>query len=92
MHARDATVEGVIGVVVSKDGINRDEEERTDPARARECAEPTGVDAQAVAVGTRHPMESQDAKIDLHLIDVPRDVVAVPVVLHATLRRLFSAV
>ena len=57
---------------------------RTDPDQAREYVAATGVDALAVAVGSRHAMKSADAELDLDLVARLRAAVDVPLVLHGS--------
>ena len=57
---------------------------RTDPDQAAEYVAATGVDALAVAVGSRHAMTTADAELDLELIARLRAAVDVPLVLHGS--------
>ena len=57
---------------------------RTDPDQAREYVAATGVDALAVAVGSRHAMKTADAELDLDLVARIRAAVDVPLVLHGS--------
>ncbi len=57
---------------------------RTDPDQAREYVAATGVDALAVAVGSRHAMKTADAELDLDLVARLRATVDVPLVLHGS--------
>ncbi|MGI3782176.1 MAG: class II fructose-bisphosphate aldolase [Janthinobacterium lividum] len=57
---------------------------RTDPDQAAEYVAATGVDALAVAVGSRHAMTSADAELDLDLVARLRAAVDVPLVLHGS--------
>ena len=57
---------------------------RTDPGEAADFVRRTGVDALAVAVGSRHAMTSRDAALDLDLIAALRAAVPVPLVLHGS--------
>jgi fructose-bisphosphate aldolase, class II len=57
---------------------------RTDPDQAAEYVAATGVDALAVAVGSRHAMTTADAELDLDLIERLRAAVDVPLVLHGS--------
>lgn len=56
--------------------------EMTDPERAREFVERTGIDALAVAIGNVHGMAGKALPLDLDLLDRIRDLVSVPLVLH----------
>lgn len=57
---------------------------RTDPQQAADYVAATGVDALAVAVGSRHAMTSQVATLDHELIAQLRRGVNVPLVLHGS--------
>lgn len=57
---------------------------RTDPEEAARFVAETGVDALAVAVGSRHAMTSRTAALDHDLIRRLRDAVPVPLVLHGS--------
>lgn len=57
---------------------------RTDPGEAAEYVAATGVDALAVAVGTRHAMTDRTATLDYELIARLREAVPVPLVLHGS--------
>ena len=57
---------------------------RTDPGQAAEYVAATGVDALAVAVGSRHAMTTADAELDLDLVGRLRTAVDVPLVLHGS--------
>lgn len=57
---------------------------RTDPDQAAEYVAATGVDALAVAVGSRHAMTTADAELDLDLVARIRAAVDVPLVLHGS--------
>jgi len=57
---------------------------RTDPDQAAAYVAATGVDALAVAVGSRHAMKTADAELDLDLVARLRSAVDVPLVLHGS--------
>jgi fructose-bisphosphate aldolase, class II len=57
---------------------------RTDPDQAVEYVAATGVDALAVAVGSKHAMTTADAELDLDLIGRLAAAVDVPLVLHGS--------
>ncbi|MEU5313254.1 class II fructose-bisphosphate aldolase [Streptomyces sp. NPDC021562] len=57
---------------------------RTDPAEAVDYVVRTGVDALAVAVGSRHAMTERSATLDHALIERLREAVPVPLVLHGS--------
>lgn len=57
---------------------------RTDPEQAAAYVAATGVDALAVAVGSRHAMKTADAELDLDLVVRLRAAIDVPLVLHGS--------
>jgi fructose-bisphosphate aldolase class II len=57
---------------------------RTDPDEAVAFVADTGVDALAVAVGSKHAMRDRTARLDLDLIADLRARLAVPLVLHGS--------
>ena len=86
-HEHGLLVEAELGYVGGKetqvesahgDGV------RTDPDQAREYVAETGVDALAVAVGSKHAMTSAEAELDLDLVAQLRAAVDVPLVLHGS--------
>jgi len=90
-HAHDLLVEAELGFVGGKpeDGWGEVESAhgtgvRTDPDQAAEYVAATGVDALAVAVGSRHAMTTADAELDLDLVARLRAAVDVPLVLHGS--------
>lgn len=83
-HARGVAVEGALGVVGGKDGLETSEEGLTDPERAGWYVTETGVDSLAVSVGTTHGMTRQTARIDLDRISALHAVTTVPLVLHGS--------
>lgn len=56
----------------------------TEPEVAKAFFEQTQVDALAVAVGTAHGMQKQEARIDFERIEQIQSVVDVPLVLHGS--------
>ena len=81
--ARGAWLEAELGVVGGK-GDAHAPGARTDPAQAAAYVAATGVNALAVAVGTRHRMLTRDARLDLGLISDLKAAVAQPLVLHGS--------
>ena len=86
-HEHGLLVEAELGYVGGKasqvesahgDGV------RTDPDQAREYVAETGVDALAVAVGSKHAMTTAEAELDLDLVARLREAVSVPLVLHGS--------
>jgi len=78
-----ATIEVELGEVGGKDGVHAPGV-RTNPEEARRFVEETGVDLLAVAVGTSHAMTTRDADIDFELIELLRESVPAPLVLHGS--------
>jgi fructose-bisphosphate aldolase class II len=90
-HEHGLLVEAELGYVGGKgvDGWGQVESAhasgvRTDPDQAAEYVAATGVDALAVAVGSRHAMKTADAELDLDLVARLRTAVDVPLVLHGS--------
>ena len=82
---RGITVEGELGAV-GRVGVETaegaGEASLTDPAKAAEFVERTGVDALAVAIGNAHGMYTQRPELDFERLRAIRDAVGVPLVLH----------
>ncbi len=83
-HAQGVSVEAEIGSVGYSDPALAAKAEYTDPAQAAAFAAETGVDALAVAIGTVHRMQTQEAKIDFSLLAEIRRRVDVPLVIHGS--------
>lgn len=84
-HAMDVTVEGELGHVGDNSGSGRlakPEDYYTDPARAREFTDRTGIDALAVAVGNAHGDYAFPPKLDFDRITEISDITGIPLVLH----------
>jgi len=84
-HPKGITVEGELGAVgrvgvESAEGAG--EASLTDPAKAAEFVERTGVDALAVAIGNAHGIYAQMPELDFERLEAIRDAVGVPLVLH----------
>ncbi|HEX6076603.1 MAG TPA: class II fructose-bisphosphate aldolase [Micromonosporaceae bacterium] len=82
-HEHGLWLESELGEVGGKDGAHAPGV-RTDPDQAARFVAETGVDALAVAVGSRHAMTSRTATLDQDLIRRLREAVAVPLVLHGS--------
>lgn len=54
----------------------------TDPAKAKEFVEATGVDTLAVSIGNVHGVPSKDEKLDFDLLEQIAEKVQIPLVLH----------
>ena len=82
-HACGVSVEAELGHV--GDGLQYDSDRNaglTDPGRAREYVERTGVDFLAVAIGTAHGVYSGTPHLDFPLLAKLAAVVDIPLVLH----------
>jgi ketose-bisphosphate aldolase len=77
----DVSVEAEIGHVVKGD---QDTEILTAPDEAMQFLAETGVDALAVAVGTRHGMQTQDAPLRFDALEALSSAVRTPLVLHGS--------
>nr|MDO8088156.1 class II fructose-bisphosphate aldolase [Candidatus Sigynarchaeum springense] len=80
-----AAVEGELGAVgkvddAVKEGSKHDE--LTDPRKAREYVEQTGVDMLAVSIGNKHGMYTTLPKFDFHRLQEIHESVPIPLVLH----------
>jgi fructose-bisphosphate aldolase class II len=82
-HDAGVYVEAELGEIAGKLGAH-ETGVRTDPGEARAFVEATGVDALAVAVGSSHAMTERTATLDLDLIELLRQSVSVPLVLHGS--------
>ena len=80
-HDCGATAEGEIGIVPHGDATVSDAD-MTDPARAVEFAERTGVDFLAVSLGSVHGMKSAGTSLNQDLLKTLHQQIAVPLVLH----------
>lgn len=83
-HTRNVSVEAEIGSVGYSDPAVKAKSIYTNPLEAAEFVKCTGVDALAVAVGTVHRMETQDAKLDFNLLKEIRESVNLPLVIHGS--------
>lgn len=83
-HASGVSVEAEIGSVGYSDPAMKAKAIYTDPAEAVDFAAKTGVDALAVAVGTVHRMEIQEANIDFTLLEEIHSKVDTPLVIHGS--------
>ncbi len=80
-HDHGATAEGEIGIV-PHGTASVSQEDMTDPARAIEFAERTGVDYLAVSLGSVHGMKSAAASLNQDLLKGLHQRIPVPLVLH----------
>lgn len=84
-HAKGVTVEGELGAVgrVGDTDVEGSQgSSLTDPGRAAEFVERTGVDALASSIGNAHGMYKQLPELDFGRLQAIRDSVGVPLVLH----------
>ena len=84
-HNKGVSVEGELGAI----GENKDaqhegtgQQSLTDPNKAREFVERTGVDALAVSIGNAHGMYAKLPELDFDLLKAISDQVDIPLVLH----------
>ncbi|WP_273319947.1 class II fructose-bisphosphate aldolase [Vallitalea guaymasensis] len=83
-HACGVSVEAEIGSVGYNDPTIKAKAIYTDPQEAKRFAIETGVDALAVAVGTLHRMQKQNAKIQYKLLEEIQNVTDIPLVIHGS--------
>lgn len=81
-RANGVSVEAEIGSVGYSDPSVQAKHIYTEPREAELFANATGVDALAVAVGTVHRMEQQNAKIQYDRLEEIQKLVVVPLVIH----------
>jgi ketose-bisphosphate aldolase len=84
-HNKGVSVEGELGAL----GENKDAQHEgtapqslTDPNKAREFVERTGIDALAVSIGNAHGLYAKRPELDFELLKTIRDQVDIPLVLH----------
>lgn len=76
-------VEAELGKVGGKEDTLEDAgDEYTDPAKAAEYAQRTGISSLAVAIGTAHGVYSKKPVLDVERLKAIRKVVEIPLVLH----------
>ncbi|GMQ57428.1 class II fructose-1,6-bisphosphate aldolase [Vallitalea sediminicola] len=83
-HSCGVSVEAEIGSVGYNDPTIIAKEIYTDPTEAKKFAIETGVDALAVAVGTLHRMQQQNAKIQYELLEEIQNITDIPLVIHGS--------
>ncbi|SUY46253.1 tagatose-bisphosphate aldolase [Clostridium putrefaciens] len=84
-HMYDTTVEAELGRLGGQeDDIIVDEKDSiyTNPEKAQEYVERTGIDSLAVAIGTAHGLYKGTPKLDFERLKEIKDKVKVPLVLH----------
>ncbi|GGL94122.1 fructose-bisphosphate aldolase [Streptomyces fumigatiscleroticus] len=82
-HANGLFIEAELGEIGGK-GSAHTPGVRTDPGQAARFVAETGVDALAVAVGSRHAMVTRTTVLDLDLVSRLHEAVPVPLVLHGS--------
>ena len=80
-HDCGATAEGEIGIV-PHGNVTVSDSDMTDPVRAVEFAQRTGVDFLAVSLGSVHGMKSAGTSLNQDLLKTLHRQIAVPLVLH----------
>lgn len=83
-HACGVSVEAEIGSVGYADPSVTAKHIYTEPDEARSFVEETGIDAVAVAVGTIHRMQVQDATIQYGRLEEIQQKVNIPLVIHGS--------
>ncbi len=84
-HALNITVEGEIGRVGrSEDGEEGIGTVLSVPEEVKEYVEVTSIDACAIAIGSHHAMQKQEANLDFNRLKAIREVVDLPLVLHGS--------
>ncbi|HZT32296.1 MAG TPA: class II fructose-bisphosphate aldolase [Bryobacteraceae bacterium] len=81
-HRRQVAVEAQIGTLPTGGAEAHGHAEITDPARARDFARATGIDALGVSVGNIHILTRGKASIDLDVLRRIRESVEIPLVIH----------
>lgn len=83
-HSLGISVEAEIGRVAKGEEGESAEEILTTPESAKYFQDATGVDCLAVAVGTKHAMQSQKANIKFDNVEKISAIVKIPLVLHGS--------
>ncbi len=85
-HAVGVSVEGELGAVGGDEGGalygHADEAFFTDPEKARDFVDRTGIDALAVAIGNAHGKYKGEPKLDFTRLEAIRQQTVLPLVLH----------
>ncbi len=85
-HAKNVTVEAELGSLAagehSHEGSSSDREKYTDPAKAREFIQRTGVDALAVSIGTVHGLYKGTPNVRIDILKEINAACGIPLVLH----------
>ena len=83
-HLAGVSVEGEIGSVPYSEGRDHIKSELIDPEQAQAFARDSGVDAVAVSIGNIHRLTDSTTPIDFDRLDLIRDAVEQPLVIHGT--------
>ena len=85
-HAKDVSVEAELGSLALGEHSNETDIDHgqayTDPVKAKEFVEITGIDALAVSIGTVHGMYKGTPNIRVDILKEINAAVSVPLVLH----------
>lgn len=81
-HAMSVPVEAELGTVGGKEDSLSGHVAYTDPDKAVEFAEKTGIDIFAVAIGTSHGIYKAEPKLDFDLLKIIKQRISIPLVLH----------
>ena len=86
-HKHNVSVEGELGVlsITNDDGLLSDGERFTNPQKAKEFVELTGVDSLAVSIGTNHGVNKYIGEPKIHydiLKKIEKEIPNTPIVLH----------
>lgn len=81
-HAMSVPVEAELGTVGGKEDSLSGHVAYTDPDKAVEFAEKTGIDIFAVAIGTSHGIYKAEPKLDFDLLKKIKQRISIPLVLH----------
>lgn len=82
--AGDCPIEAELGTVGGKEDSHSAEAQYTDPSKAAEFVQRTGIASLAVAIGTAHGIYKGEPKLDIQRLSEIRQAVSVPLVLHGT--------
>lgn len=83
-HHFGVSIEGEIGSVGYSDPSIKAKAMYTVPEEAKRFVEETGIDAVAVAIGTLHRMQAQEANIQYDRLAEIEKIVNVPLVIHGS--------
>jgi len=84
-HAKNVTVEGELGHIGGKEehiNVDTDKVLLTDPEKAVEFQQKTGIDSLAVAIGTKHGFYDTKYELDFDRLRKIMDLTDFPIVIH----------